>query len=52
MIFLVNKIIPNVIVGNFSIALGDKKSVVSVLRIDVIKTKNGIKKWQNLRKLS
>ena len=52
MIFLVNKITPNVIVGNFSIALGDKKSVVSVLRIDVIKTKNGIKKWQNLRKLS
>ena len=52
MIFLVNKIAPNVIVGNFSIALGDKKSVVSVLRIDVIKTKNGIKKWQNLRKLS
>ena len=52
MIFLVNKVTPNVIVGNFSIALGDKKSVVSVLRIDVIKTKNGIKKWQNLRKLS
>ena len=52
MIFLVNKITPNVIVGNFSIALGDKKFVVSVLRIDVIKTKNGIKKWQNLRKLS
>ena len=52
MIFLVNKITPNVIVGNFSIALGDKKSVVSVLRIDVIKTKDGIKKWQNLRKLS